>query len=326
MGLILAQRELLGRERVDPDLFPPTPPVVATVNQYDDGPAWLQKLPGVVEELRERWSLRLGAPFHGGSCSWVAPAWLPDGEPAVLKVTWPHREAIGEAEGLRLWAGRGAVRLLDEDKEHLAVLIERCEPGTTLAESDHLTPDRRLLIGAQLLYELWSAPVPQQTGLEPLADVTAEWADTVEARMARFKPDVDPGLVALGARLLRELPRSAERQVIVHGDFNPGNVLAAQRKPWLVIDAKPMIGDPAYDVWPLVAQVDNPFRHDDAERVLSERMALVAGMVGEDVRRLAAWALAREVEAALWSLAHPDAQSFVGSMENARAFAKLAEL
>ena len=311
---------------MDLDLFPPSLPVVATVNQYDDGPAWLAGLPRVVEELRERWSLRLGAPFHGGSCSWVAPASTADGEPAVLKVTWPHREAMGEAEGLRLWSGRGAVLLLNEDREHLAVLIERCEPGTTLAESDQLTPDRRLLIGAQLLYELWSATPPEQTGLEPLADVTAEWADLVEARMARFKPDFDPGLVALGARLLRELPRSAERQVIVHGDVNPGNILAAQRKPWLVIDAKPMIGDPAYDVWPLISQVDDPFAHDGAQRVLTERMSLVAGMVGEDARRLAAWALAREVEAALWSLAHPDTQFPIGSMDRARAFAKLAEL
>jgi streptomycin 6-kinase len=144
--------------------------------------------------------------------------------------------------------------------------------------------------------------------------------------MARFKPDFDPGLVAQGARLLRELPRSAQRQVIVHGDFNPGNILSARRKPWLVIDAKPMIGDPGYDVWPLVSQVDDPFAHADAQHILAERMALVAGMAGEDVRRIAAWALAREVEAALWRLEHPDTQSPIGSIERARAFAKLAEV
>ncbi|HXR70618.1 aminoglycoside phosphotransferase family protein [Actinocrinis sp.] len=311
---------------MDLDLFPPSLPVVATANDQDGGPDWLARLPSVVEELRERWSLRIGAPFHGGSCSWVAPVWRPDGEPAVLKVTWPHREAMGEAEGLRLWSGRGAVLLFEEDRDHLAVLIERCEPGVTLAESAQLTPDRRLLIGAQLLYELWSVPLPQHTGLESLADVTAEWADLVETRMARFKPDFDPGLVALAAKLLRELPRGAAREVVVHGDFNPGNILSAQRKPWLVIDAKPMIGDPGYDVWPLVSQIDDPFAYDDAQRILTERMTLVAGMAGEDVRRLAAWALAREIEAALWRLEHPDTQSPVGSIDKARALAKLAEL
>lgn len=318
---------------MDFELCPPTLPVVATVNRYDDGPAWLARLPQVIEELRERWSLRLGAPFHGGSCSWVAPAWLPGGQSAVLKVTWPHREAMGEAEGLRLWAGNGTVLLHQEDRDHLAVLVERCSPGVTLGESRLLSPDKRLLIGSQLLHELWSVqpPRPGRTGLEQLSAVTAEWADLVEERMARYTPDFDPGLVSLGARLLRELPGSAEREVIVHGDFNPGNILSAERKPWLVIDAKPMIGDPGYDVWPLISQIDDPFARHDAERVLADRMTLVADMVGEDVRRLAAWALAREVEAALWSVAHASApiaagSLIIGSMPKARVFARLAGL
>ncbi|MBS2964565.1 phosphotransferase [Actinocrinis puniceicyclus] len=311
---------------MDLDLFPASLPVVATVQRYDGGPRWLARLPGVVEELRERWSLRLGAPFNGGSCSWVAPVRLPGGDPAVLKVTWPHREAMGEAEGLRLWDGRGAVRLYREDRDHLAVLVERCEPGTTLADAEQLSPDRRLLIGAQLLYELWSAPVPEQTGLERLGEVTGVWADLVEQRMERLKPGFDPWLVALGARLLRELPTGAQRAVIVHGDFNPGNILAAQRKPWLVIDAKPMLGDAGYDVWPLISQIDDPFARADAARLLAERMTLIADMAGQDARRLAAWCVAREVEAALWLAEHPHTPFPVGSMERARLFAQLAEL
>jgi streptomycin 6-kinase len=30
-------------------------------------------------------------------------------------------------------------------------------------------------------------------------------------------------------------------------DLHAGNVLATQREPWLVIDPKPFIGDPAFD-------------------------------------------------------------------------------
>ena len=310
---------------MDLELVPTSLPVVATVMEHDGGPAWLAGLPRMIEELRERWSLRLGAPFHGGSCSWVAPVWPPDGEAAVLKITWPHREAMGEAEGLRLWDGCGVVRLLRENRERLAVLVERCEPGEMLGDADRLDPRERLEIGARLLSELWSVPVPEQTGLERVADVTAEWADLIEERMDRLKPDFDPGLVTLGARLLRDLPATAPRTVIVHGDFNPGNVLAARRQPWLAIDAKPMIGDPGYDPWPLVAQIDDPFAHSDPLRVLAERFALVADVVGEDVRRLAAWALAREVESALWAAEHPRSPIAYGSMEKARVFARLAE-
>ena len=74
----------------------------------------------------------------------------------------------------------------------------------------------------------------------------------------------DPGILSLGIDLLHLLPRSADRHVVVHGDFNPGNVLAARRAPFLAIDPKPMVGDPAYDPWSLVAQLDWPFRLPDA--------------------------------------------------------------
>jgi streptomycin 6-kinase len=31
-------------------------------------------------------------------------------------------------------------------------------------------------------------------------------------------------------------------------DLHTGNVLAAQRQPWLMIDPKPYVGDPCYDL------------------------------------------------------------------------------
>ena len=43
-------------------------------------------------------------------------------------------------------------------------------------------------------------------------------------------------------------PESLARAVLLHGDFHPGNVLSAQREPWLAIDCKPVVGDPAYDL------------------------------------------------------------------------------
>lgn len=292
----------------------------------EKGRRWLAELPLLVARLRDRWSLRIGAPIHGGSCSWVAPVRLPDGESAVLKVTWPHREAVGEAEGLRLWDGRGAVRVLHADPEKYAVVIERCEPGEKLGDADHIDPHERLLIGARLLSELWSVTPPEHSGLERVAALTADWADTAEERMERLRPDFDPGLVATAVRQLRELPASATREVIVHGDFNPGNVLSARRRPWLAIDAKPMIGDPGYDPWPLLAQIDDPFSRPDPRRVLAERFALVGDVLGEDVRRLAAWALAREVESALWAVEYADSPIVHGSMDKACVFAELAEL
>src|SRR6202007_2714376 len=57
----------------------------------------------------------------------------------------------------------------------------------------------------------------------------------------------DPGLVREGLRLFKELPVNATREVLLATDLHAGNVLHAEREPWLVIDPKPFLGDPAFD-------------------------------------------------------------------------------
>ncbi|MFF8785906.1 aminoglycoside phosphotransferase family protein [Streptomyces sp. NPDC015125] len=306
-------------------LFPAGLPVVRQMGRTASGRAWLDRLPGIVRGIEERWELRLGAPFHGGSCSWVAPAEQPGGGSAVLKVTWPHREADGEAPALRAWDGSGAVRLLRRSREEGALLIERCRPGIPLGESA-LPSAERLDLAAGLLRELWAAPPPPDGELERVDLVCAEWADILQERMLRLRPGYDPGLVALGADLLRTLPATAAREVVVHGDFNPGNVLAAERRPWLAIDPKPMVGDPAYDPWPLLTQLDVPFALPDPRRALRMRYAQVADVLGEDPGRLLAWSVARAVESALWSADHDDVPGGAEELAEAQLLAGLAGL
>lgn len=70
------------------------------------------------------------------------------------------------------------------------------------------SPEEGLTTAAAVLRELWIAP-PLDHGLERLDEVCAEWALTVRQRQASLRPPFDPALVALGARLLEHLPRSA---------------------------------------------------------------------------------------------------------------------
>src|SRR5215469_2412106 len=114
-------------------------------------PRWIAGLPGIVDDLARRWSLRVGRPFQpGGSASWVAPARTSAGERVVLKVGFRHDEALDEAGGLRAWDGRGTVRLL-----------EACEPGTPLSRGrPELEQD---VVVAGLLRRMWIEPPPGPT-------------------------------------------------------------------------------------------------------------------------------------------------------------------
>jgi len=58
---------------------------------------------------------------------------------------------------------------------------------------------------------------------------------------------IDAGLAQEGLRLFQEFPESATQQVLLATDLHAGSVLQSSREPWLVIDPKPFVGDPAYD-------------------------------------------------------------------------------
>ena len=87
-----------------------------------------------------------------------------------------------------------------------------------------------------------------------------------------------------------------------------------------------MVGDPGYDPWPLLEQLDDPFEHPDPEAVLGHRLALVADAVGEEPRRLAAWAVARRVEAVLELVAEDELADARVAMDEVPTLAGLAGL
>jgi streptomycin 6-kinase len=210
----------------------------------------------------------------------------------------------------------------ETDRDGYALLLERCVPGTTLADS-RLSTEDMLVAAAGVANRLWTRTPPTESTMDDMGAVTREWAVLVRERMAWHQPPFDRGLVAHAADLLATLPSSATRRVVVHGDFNPSNLLAAQRHPWLAIDAKPMVGDPAYDPSPLLCQVDNPFTTTHPEREVRRRYDLVAGLVGEPADRLLAWTLARMVESALWLVDCQQPEPAVAEMRDAAIVARI---
>ncbi len=207
-----------------------------------DGLKWLNRLPDVLVELQQRWSLTLEDPFEnaGNSCAWVAGVRLPNRTAAVLKLGMPHMEGEHEIEGLRFWDGDATVRLLKADDHLGAMLLERCEPGTALREIPEAEQD---VVIAALLHRLWRPPLAPHF-FRPLSAMAAYWSAETLAQRAHWP---DPGLILEGLRLFEKLSESAPGDVLLATDLHAGNVLRAQREPWLVIDPKPFVGDPAYD-------------------------------------------------------------------------------
>jgi streptomycin 6-kinase len=261
---------------------------------------WLADLPAMVADLAGRWSLQVGEPFQpGGQCSWTAPVTDPAGLGLVLKVgfRFPGGEERDEAAGLRLWDGNGAVRLhaAHQSESAYALLIERCMPGTPLGQV--LPEPEQDQVVARLLGQLWAQP-PAAYPFRPLSEMCAAWAEEFEQEYAAAgaADKIDPGLARAGIALFRALPETAGRAVLLCTDLHGDNILAAQRAPWLVIDPKPYVGDPAYDVLQHMLNCEDRLAADPA--ALATRMA---GLAGIDPGRVRQWLFARSVQESIGS-------------------------
>jgi streptomycin 6-kinase len=239
---------------------------------------WLPRVPTLLAETSTAWGLTLGEAYAPGAAGYAVRAELPDGTPAVLKLIYPHREAEYEAAALERWDGGGAVRLLAHDPERWALLLERCEPGTVLAERP---AEEALDILIGLLPRLWT----DADGFNTLEDEAAAWMDEI-ARDAR-----DPALRDAALGYLRELPHTQGEQVLVNQDLHGENVLAAQREPWLMIDPKPLAGEREFAVAPIVRS----FELGHSKRDVLYRFERLTAELGLDRERARGWTVAQTV-------------------------------
>jgi streptomycin 6-kinase len=211
-----------------------------------EGRSWLDRLPRLVDECAERWSLVIGEPFPYAFASLAMPVTRSGGTGAVLKVQFPDRESEHEAAALARWGGDGAVRLLAHDPARRALLLERCEPGTPLSE---VPPEEALDVMVGLLPRLWK---PAGEPFRSLAEEAIWWAEQLPGRWERAGRPFERRLLDTALEALYALPSTQGEQVLLHQDLHADNVLRASREPWLVIDPKPLVGEREFGIVALV--------------------------------------------------------------------------
>lgn len=263
------------------------------------GLAWLDRLPELIARFADRWSLTVEPPFEDLSYNYVAPAVRADGARVVLKLSPPgDGESLVEVEAVQAFDGHGMVRVLELDVPECAMLLERLEPGKPL----HSLGDDRveMHIAAQTMRQLWrSVPVPH-----PFPTV-ADWGEAFARYRAEHGGTAGPLPAAIferGERLYRELDASSSQRLLLHGDLHQDNILSATRQPWLAIDPKGVVGDPAYEIGPLLL---NPWKYwqtaSDPASILSRRVEWLADALDLERERVRLWGIARLVLSAVWS-------------------------
>jgi streptomycin 6-kinase len=261
------------------------------------GAEWLHRLPRLVAECAELWGLDVGPAYAGSHVSLVAPATRSYGRHAVLKVNFPDPESEHEPDALSHWDGRGAVRLLSFDRQRSALLVERCEPGTALWEvADEEEANR---IAAGVLLRLWR-PAPLDHPFRLLAEEASGWADGLPGVWEQLGRPFERRLVDEAVALARELGSSQGEPVVLHQDYHGGNVLRAEREPWLAIDPKPLVGEREFDAASLLRDRRDELVADASPRQrVRRRLDQLSAELSLDRERMRGWAI---VHALAWGV------------------------
>ncbi len=269
----------------------------AAYGRSDSWARWLEGLPRLVDELVEEWALSPDGPPTHGYGALVVPVRTTGGRPAVLKVGWPHPEAEHEHLALKRWAGDGAVELLRADPKRFALLLERLHPE----DLSDLWDVEACAVVAGFYSRLHVPALPQ---LRTLSSYVEGWTRDLAAlpvsapvphRLVQQAVSIGRGFVGDGAT----------DGSVIHGDLHYENVLGADREPWLVIDPKPVSGDPHYEVAPLLF---NRFEElaGDVRRGTRARFHAVVDAAGLDEDRARDWVVFRVLCNAMWGLVKAD--------------------
>ncbi len=268
-----------------------------------NGHAWLQRLPTILAACEQRWGLKIGAPFAHLSYHYAAPAMRSDSTTVVVKACSPTNEFAREAEALRLFDGHGMAQLLDCDESDEVLLLEHLKPGTllrTLEDDEEATSH-----AATVMRQLWR-PVPPN---HPFPTVN-DWGRGFARLRQHYEGGSGPfptSLLEEAEALFAELSASMAESVLLHGDLHHDNILAAQRQPWLAIDPKGLVGEPAYETGALLRNpLPELLKAPQPGRILARRVDQLSEELGLDRERVRGWGLAQAVLSAWWSVEDTD--------------------
>ena len=262
----------------------------------DRGPDWaafVERLPKLAAGLIDEWQLTVDGESMHGYCALVLPVRTAGGRPAMLKIGFPDDESEHEHLALQHWHGNGAVELLRADPHRSALLLERLyhEDLNELWDLDACE------IVAALYRQLHVPAVPQ---LRTLTSYIERWSGEL-AELPRNAP-VPRRLVEQALSVARDfMADPASTGTMIHCDLHYENVLAGDREPWLVIDPKPVSGDPHYELAPMLWNRMEELE-GDLRNGLRRRFHTLVDAAGLDERRARDWVVVRMVHNALWHL------------------------
>ncbi|MBI2022820.1 fructosamine kinase family protein [Candidatus Daviesbacteria bacterium] len=260
----------------------------------EEGKVWLKGLPGLINQIEDTFKIEIQDPFPKLSINYTTPAKFIDGEEVVVKLGIPsNKEFKTEVEALKLFNGKGMVKLLEVDLEKGLMILEYLKPGTNIEKMDE---EEAMSITTALLKKFW-IKAPERNIFPKVSD----WGKGFKKYKNSKSTLLDKKLVDKAEKIFFELEASQGEQFLLHGDFHHGNILKAEREAYLTIDPKGVIGEREYEIGALLR---NPYpqilEYPDIKVTIKNRIGFLSERLGLDPKRVYLWSFSQAVLATIW--------------------------
>jgi streptomycin 6-kinase len=255
------------------------------------GQEWLSGLPYLVAQLSKTWKLLDLQPMGNLSYNYVLGGMQKD-RPIILKLGLDKPTLQREAAALLHFAGHGSAKLLDQDSNLGALLLERVVPGHRLKDLFPAQEEKSVNIVCHIIKDLQSVSTPK-SGLFPNV---GDWLTTFDKNWSIPQHHLDHART-----LSKYLLSTSTQSVLLHGDLHHSNILSSGDDTWLAIDPKGAIGEPTYEVG---AFIRSPYlkllKEENKMILIQSRIIALAKNLGFDEQRIRDWSYVQAVMAACW--------------------------
>jgi streptomycin 6-kinase len=247
--------------------------------------AWFDELPAILAIVSDRWLIQRREQIPRGSVSIVFRCHIAAGRDAVLKISPDRARLASEAAALNAWRSVHVPDAIRFDEDLGALLIEAIEPGTPLEMSSEYPSIEAIgeLIGA--LHD--GTRDPSFPTVEQRVASLFDSSQGLYQRHPEVAIVIPPDRYQRGRELAERLARVEIRDVLLHGDLTPSNILFGGEERGLVaIDPAPCIGDAAFDA------VDLVLWRADTLTTIEHRAERLAVLMEVDASAILSWCVA----------------------------------
>lgn len=258
-----------------------------------NGLNWVKELPDLITQLCRKWNTRFVEVVPNLSYNFVGLVErLDSGEIAIIKMAFANEHILEESRWLKCF-DRGVAKIYEFDDTYHAILMERIEPGEMLSKLvKEGKDDTATQIICKMILELGS----RQQRLYEFKHLSE-----LAASLPILTGHIDNKLLSKAQTLFRELTTDRNQDVILHGDLHHYNILASG-SGWKAIDPHGYIGDPVFEVGPMIY---NPFDCFPDQRSLAKtierRLKILAEELPFDAQRIKAWTFCMTLLSLAWT-------------------------